>query len=85
MDSVELLASLVQNHVPKQPWGPYGNDPVPVEMWFDRDWTVRFVLGLSGTGSKRRWGRANGSTLEEALRKARSQQHADVRKREQQS
>lgn len=83
MDTVELLASLVQNHVPEQPWGSYGNDPVPVEMWFNNDrWTVRFVLGLSGTGSKRRWGSARGGTLEEALKSARSQQHADARAKE---
>jgi hypothetical protein len=81
MDTIELLTSLIQNHVDKQPHGYYrGETPMPVEVTFDRGtWTVRFVLGLTKTGSKRRWGYASGTTLRDALMLARSMQSADAR------
>lgn len=75
------LADSVQNHVRWQPWGSYGNEPVPIQIYYDstkgnRAWGVNFVLALNRTKSKRVWGSANGSTLEDALLDARRQQWA---------
>lgn len=74
-----LLAAAIQNHVPKQPDSRYGHRPVPVEIFFDNDspsgtpeWTVKFVLRLSGRG--RQWRGARGATLIEALQAARRMQ-----------
>lgn len=81
--TIEDLAKSVQCHVPWQPWGSYGNEPVPLEIYYSArashgvsspPWAVGFVLGLNSTKSKRRWGRATGETLEEALTNARNQQ-----------
>ena len=75
------LARQVQRHVRHQPWGQSGNEPVPVEVWFDAGdlgnsptWRVRFVTGVQGDPErgKRTWGRASGPTIEAALRAART-------------
>lgn len=77
------LARDVQRHVGHQPWGHHGNEPVPLEVWFDAGdlgatptWTVRFVTGVKGDPERgtRTWGRASGPTIEAALRAARKMQ-----------
>lgn len=82
MTDLNSLAALVQRHVPEQPWSSYGHEPIPVQIWFSQDreepWTVEFVLGLNSTGSRRRKGFASGTTVEEALQKARRMQMADA-------
>lgn len=78
------LIESVQSHVPKQPWGRNGYEPMPVQIWFnqrqsgrERDpWVVEFVAGLNRTGSKRVWRTTSGATLEEALSKARRVQRS---------
>jgi hypothetical protein len=74
------LADAVCRHVEHQPWGRCGNDPVPVEIWYHTRanaghpafWVVRFVVAVKG--STRKFGRATGPTLREALTAARAQQ-----------
>lgn len=79
------LAKEVQNHVPEQPWGYYGDKPVPLQIWFNADnigdepWTVKFVLALSKTGNQRVWRFANGRTLDLALEHAREIQKQAAR------
>lgn len=78
---LNALAHRVQDHVPEQPWGSYGHDPVPISIDFSNgQWGVKFVLGLNGSGTKRRWDYVSGPTLEEALLKARSRQMRDKRR-----
>ena len=79
MDVVNELACRVQYHVPQQPWGRWGDAPVPVELWFDAGsdgrsphWRLRFVTGLKN--GKRTWGHAEGKTVEAALAAARELQ-----------
>lgn len=75
------LAKAVQCHVSSQPWGSWGNDPVPLEIYFDvrnkEPWAVGYVIGLNRTGTKRRWARAAGKTLDQALLRARRAQRAE--------
>lgn len=76
---LDALARMVQNHVPDQPWGRWGNAPVPIEIYFNaagadpaQPWSVKFVTGLKG--GNRQWAWASGGTLTEALRGARHKQ-----------
>jgi hypothetical protein len=68
------LARRIENHVPVQPRGNFGTEPVALEIWFSTHlgspkWTVRFVTGVRGSRRMRAW--ARGATLEEALAEAR--------------
>lgn len=81
-DAIHNLLRQVQHHVEDQPWGYNGNAPAPVTIGFD-SWTsgrghnpyrVKFVLGLRAGGRQRRWGWAEGVSLEAALLDARRQQ-----------
>jgi hypothetical protein len=70
---LDVLAYDVQHIVRKQPWGRNGDEPVPVEIFFDWDrkpepWAVKFVVGLRN--SQRKWSWARGATLREALERA---------------
>jgi hypothetical protein len=75
------LIRLVQNHVPDQPWGRWGNAPVPVEISYNDEvpepWRVKFVAGLRGRAERRTraWGYAAGTTLTAALTEARRVQN----------
>ena len=70
---VNGLAGRIQAHVGDQP-----STPAPVELYFDARpsgggppvWQCRFVTGLIG-GKRLRWARAQGPTVEAALRAAR--------------
>jgi hypothetical protein len=73
--NVEDLARRVQRHVPRQPWGRYGYEPVPLEITLvDGTWTVAYVTTIAG--GKRRWSRSSAGTLEGALSAARDVQAA---------
>jgi hypothetical protein len=76
-EDLNKLAALVQTHVTGQPWGRHGNNPVPIELFYNhRDhataWTVRHVLRVKGT--HRHWGYASGPTILAALKAARASQ-----------
>jgi hypothetical protein len=79
MSATTNLAREIQAHVPHQPWGRNGNDPVDVELWYDagkgdRAWRVRFVVALKG--GRRVYETAGGRTVEAALEAARKAQLA---------
>lgn len=73
---LDLLATLVQNHVQSQPWSRYGSHPVPLEFSYNAEslmpWSVRYVKSVRG--SRRNYGRASGKDLLSALRRAREDQ-----------
>lgn len=75
---INILAREIQEHVKVQPWGDYGDSPVPLQIGFNAEneypWTVKYVSDLYGTPLKRRWRYAMGNTLEEALQNARRAQ-----------
>ena len=76
---LNAIARDVQTHVPHQPWSGRGNDPAPVELWFDARpggppvWRARFVVDTLA-GTRLRWGHAEGPTVEAVLRAARDAQ-----------
>lgn len=75
--TVNAIASRVQRRVPVQPWSGRGEDPAPIQLWFDACpvgggppvWRVKFAVAVIG-GTRLRWGWAEGPTVEAALRAA---------------
>ena len=79
MSDLNDLARAVQQHVLLQPWGRYGDLPIPLEVMFNGNeedggprWSVRFVTGVKG--DRRIWGRTAAPTLTGALELARAKQ-----------
>jgi len=71
------LARAVQYHVPEQPQGRCGREPVDVELFYNARyaataWRVRFVAAIKG--GRRVWEQAAGPTVEAALEAARKVQ-----------
>lgn len=71
-EDLNELAEAIQNHVKVQPMSRYGTRPIPIEVHFDGEWWVRFVVGVRG--KLRRYEVRTGKTLLEALQKARTRQ-----------
>lgn len=76
VNPVNDLAHQVQHVVPVQPWGHYGDSPVPIQIWYDdtrsdgKPWTIKFVRALNKSGHARLWARGSGRTIDEALQDA---------------
>lgn len=73
--TTDMLAKLVQNHIPVQ---PYRQAPDALTVYYNsrwaEPWTVRFVVGLNGTMTRRVWATVAGATLHQALAAARLRQ-----------